>query len=150
MAETVLEAGLSYKERWENRFLEPAYHSERQAGHETHERRSLGLDLAKDCEVIVLGAIGIANTTVAAALLAGLTGLPPDAVCGRGTGPDAQGLEHKRPPSRPPSQPTRPTAPTRSTASVASAASSSPPSSVRCSRALPHGDPSCSTDSPRP
>ena len=61
-----------------------------EAGH------ALARDLAKDCEVIVLGEIGIANTTVAAALLAGLTGLPPDAVCGRGTGLDAQGLQHKR------------------------------------------------------
>ena len=61
-----------------------------EAGH------TLARDLAKDCEVIVLGEIGIGNTTVAAALLAGLTGLPPAAVCGRGTGLDAQGLEHKR------------------------------------------------------
>ncbi len=57
---------------------------------------ALAADLAERCEVIVLGEIGIANTTVAAALLAALTGLPPSAVCGRGTGLDAQGLEHKR------------------------------------------------------
>jgi nicotinate-nucleotide--dimethylbenzimidazole phosphoribosyltransferase len=46
--------------------------------------------------VIVLGEIGIGNTTVAAALLAALTGLSPEAVSGRGTGLDAQGLERKR------------------------------------------------------
>jgi nicotinate-nucleotide--dimethylbenzimidazole phosphoribosyltransferase len=57
---------------------------------------ALANDLAERCEVIVLGEIGIANTTVAAALLAALTGLPVSAVCGRGTGLDAQGLEHKR------------------------------------------------------
>ncbi len=47
-------------------------------------------------QVLILGEIGIGNTTVAAALLAGLTGLPAEAVCGRGTGLDAQGLERKR------------------------------------------------------
>jgi nicotinate-nucleotide--dimethylbenzimidazole phosphoribosyltransferase len=56
----------------------------------------LGSELAERCELIVLGEIGIGNTTVAAALLAALTGLPPAAVCGRGTGLDAQGLARKR------------------------------------------------------
>jgi nicotinate-nucleotide--dimethylbenzimidazole phosphoribosyltransferase len=59
-----------------------------------------GYGLAKDIvernDVIVVGEIGIGNTTVAAALLAALTGLSPEAVCGRGTGLDAQGLERKR------------------------------------------------------
>jgi nicotinate-nucleotide--dimethylbenzimidazole phosphoribosyltransferase len=61
-----------------------------EAGH------ALAGDLAERCDLIVLGEIGIGNTTVAAALLAALTGLPAEAVCGRGTGLDAQGLEHKR------------------------------------------------------
>ena len=52
--------------------------------------------LAKRCDLIVLGEIGIGNTTVAAALLAALTGLTAEEVCGRGTGLDAQGLERKR------------------------------------------------------
>lgn len=52
--------------------------------------------LAERSQVVILGEIGIGNTTVAAALLAGLTGLPAEAVCGRGTGLDAQGLERKR------------------------------------------------------
>jgi nicotinate-nucleotide--dimethylbenzimidazole phosphoribosyltransferase len=56
----------------------------------------LGAELAERHELIVLGEIGIGNTTAAAALLAGLTGLVPDAVCGRGTGLDSQGLERKR------------------------------------------------------
>jgi nicotinate-nucleotide--dimethylbenzimidazole phosphoribosyltransferase len=57
---------------------------------------SLAAELAQDHELIVLGEIGIGNTTVAAALLAALTGLAPSAVCGRGTGLDAQGVERKR------------------------------------------------------
>ncbi|TAN34934.1 nicotinate-nucleotide--dimethylbenzimidazole phosphoribosyltransferase [bacterium] len=57
---------------------------------------SLASALAERSDVIVVGEIGIGNTTVAAALLAALTGLSPEAVCGRGTGLDAQGLERKR------------------------------------------------------
>jgi nicotinate-nucleotide--dimethylbenzimidazole phosphoribosyltransferase len=57
---------------------------------------ALGAQLANRHELVALGEIGIGNTTVAAALLAGLTGLPPEAVCGRGTGLDAQGLDRKR------------------------------------------------------
>ncbi len=53
-------------------------------------------ELGERNELIVLGEIGIANTTVAAALLAALTGLSPSAVCGRGTGLDAQGVERKQ------------------------------------------------------
>jgi len=52
--------------------------------------------LAERCELLAVGEIGIGNTTVASTLLAALTGLPPEAVCGRGTGLDAQGLERKR------------------------------------------------------
>jgi nicotinate-nucleotide--dimethylbenzimidazole phosphoribosyltransferase len=61
-----------------------------QAGH------ALADELAARCDLVVLGEIGIGNTTVSAALLAAICGLPPSAVCGRGTGLDAQGLEHKR------------------------------------------------------
>ncbi len=57
---------------------------------------AVGSSMAERNQVLVLGEIGIGNTTVAAALLAGLTGLPASAVCGRGTGLDAQGLERKR------------------------------------------------------
>jgi nicotinate-nucleotide--dimethylbenzimidazole phosphoribosyltransferase len=56
----------------------------------------LALELAPGCDLLVLGEIGIGNTTVASTLLAVLTGLSPEAVCGRGTGLDAQGLERKR------------------------------------------------------
>jgi nicotinate-nucleotide--dimethylbenzimidazole phosphoribosyltransferase len=54
------------------------------------------LELAARSDVLLLGEIGIGNTTVAATLLAALTGLPSEAVCGRGTGLDAQGLDRKR------------------------------------------------------
>jgi nicotinate-nucleotide--dimethylbenzimidazole phosphoribosyltransferase len=52
--------------------------------------------LAGRADVIAIGEIGIGNTTVAAALLAALTGVAPEEVCGRGTGLDAQGVEHKQ------------------------------------------------------
>ncbi len=56
----------------------------------------LATPLAARCDLLVLGEIGIGNTTVAATLLAALTGLSAEAVCGRGTGLDAQGLARKR------------------------------------------------------
>jgi nicotinate-nucleotide--dimethylbenzimidazole phosphoribosyltransferase len=58
--------------------------------------QALAADLVDRCDVLILGEIGIGNTTVAAALLAALTGLEPEAVCGRGTGLDAQGVARKR------------------------------------------------------
>jgi nicotinate-nucleotide--dimethylbenzimidazole phosphoribosyltransferase len=61
-----------------------------EAGHE------LASALASHCDLLVLGEIGIGNTTVAATLLAALTGLPAEMVCGRGTGLDAQGLARKQ------------------------------------------------------
>jgi nicotinate-nucleotide--dimethylbenzimidazole phosphoribosyltransferase len=51
---------------------------------------------AEHSDVIVVGEIGIGNTTVASTLLCALTKQSPDEVCGRGTGLDAQGVEHKR------------------------------------------------------
>jgi nicotinate-nucleotide--dimethylbenzimidazole phosphoribosyltransferase len=57
---------------------------------------ALAASLTERNDVIVLGEIGIGNTTAAAVLLAALTGLPPEAVAGRGTGLDAQGVERKR------------------------------------------------------
>ena len=55
--------------------------------------RALLEESAADC--LVLGEIGIGNTATAAALLCALTGAEPDAVVGRGTGLDAQGVERK-------------------------------------------------------
>jgi nicotinate-nucleotide--dimethylbenzimidazole phosphoribosyltransferase len=47
-----------------------------------------------DC--VVLGEIGIGNTTTTAALTSALTGAPPSRTVGRGAGMDAAGLERKR------------------------------------------------------
>jgi nicotinate-nucleotide--dimethylbenzimidazole phosphoribosyltransferase len=47
-----------------------------------------------DC--IVLGEIGIGNTTTTAALACALTGAPPESTVGRGSGLDAAGVERKR------------------------------------------------------
>lgn len=49
-----------------------------------------GLDL------LALGEMGIGNTTAASAVAAALLGLPPEAVVGRGTGVDGDGLARKR------------------------------------------------------
>ncbi len=59
-----------------------------------------GITLARELEaegfgVVALGEMGIANTTVAAALVAGLLSLPPVDVSGRGTGLDDEGLARK-------------------------------------------------------
>ncbi len=50
-------------------------------------------DRRVDC--LVLGEIGVGNSTTAAALLCALTGLPPAAAVGRGSGLDAQGVRRK-------------------------------------------------------
>jgi nicotinate-nucleotide--dimethylbenzimidazole phosphoribosyltransferase len=62
------------------------------AGHRlAQEAASVG-----DIHCLVLGEIGMGNTTTGAALLCALTGLSPEAAVGRGTGLDAQGLARKR------------------------------------------------------
>jgi nicotinate-nucleotide--dimethylbenzimidazole phosphoribosyltransferase len=48
------------------------------------------------CDVLVPGELGIGNTTASAALLAGLLGLPAEAVAGAGSGVGPQGLSRKR------------------------------------------------------
>ena len=62
---------------------------------------SVGAELASevaglDVDCLVLGEIGIGNTTAAAALACMLTGATPELAVGRGTGLDAAGLERKR------------------------------------------------------
>ena len=53
-------------------------------------------DLSEDgVGVVALGEMGIGNTTAAAALCAVLLPAAPEAVCGRGTGVDADGLARK-------------------------------------------------------
>jgi nicotinate-nucleotide--dimethylbenzimidazole phosphoribosyltransferase len=61
------------------------------AGRElTRELAAAGVDC------LVLGEIGIGNTTTAAALACALIGITPEQAVGRGTGLDAAGLERKR------------------------------------------------------
>ena len=50
----------------------------------------------RDVECLILGEIGIGNTTTAAALACALTGASPRDMVGLGTGMDAAGLERKR------------------------------------------------------
>jgi nicotinate-nucleotide--dimethylbenzimidazole phosphoribosyltransferase len=56
---------------------------------------ALARELSERYTVIALGDMGIANTTAASALHAALLGVPPVAVCGPGTGLDADGVRHK-------------------------------------------------------
>jgi nicotinate-nucleotide--dimethylbenzimidazole phosphoribosyltransferase len=57
----------------------------------------LATELAEDgVDCLVLGEIGMGNTATAAALACALTGAPPEATVGRGTGLDAAGVERKR------------------------------------------------------
>jgi nicotinate-nucleotide--dimethylbenzimidazole phosphoribosyltransferase len=51
---------------------------------------------ASGVDCLALGEIGMGNTTTAAALTSALTGAPPAASVGRGTGLDAAGLERKQ------------------------------------------------------
>ncbi len=56
----------------------------------------LAEQLAADCvDVVVLGEMGIGNTTAASALTAALLDRDPASVCGRGTGLDEEGLARK-------------------------------------------------------
>jgi nicotinate-nucleotide--dimethylbenzimidazole phosphoribosyltransferase len=50
---------------------------------------------AATCDALVLGEMGIGNTTSAAALTAAFTGQAASAICGRGTGIDDAGLARK-------------------------------------------------------
>ncbi|MEA2420869.1 MAG: nicotinate-nucleotide--dimethylbenzimidazole phosphoribosyltransferase, partial [Thermoleophilaceae bacterium] len=58
---------------------------------------ALAAELAeRDVDCLVLGEIGIGNTATTAALACALTGAPPEATVGRGTGLDTAGIERKR------------------------------------------------------
>ncbi len=54
------------------------------------------VERAGEADTVALGEMGIGNTTAAAALLSALTGEPPEATVGRGTGVDGARLLHKR------------------------------------------------------
>jgi len=59
------------------------------AGRRAVERAALGADL------VILGEMGIGNTTAAAAVAAALLGAPASDLVGAGTGLDTQGMRHK-------------------------------------------------------
>jgi nicotinate-nucleotide--dimethylbenzimidazole phosphoribosyltransferase len=52
--------------------------------------------IGRDVDCLILGEIGIGNTTTTAALVCALTGVSPLLAVGRGTGVDTAGLERKR------------------------------------------------------
>jgi nicotinate-nucleotide--dimethylbenzimidazole phosphoribosyltransferase len=54
-----------------------------------------GAAAVSPCEVLVLGEMGIGNTTAAAALVAAYARITPSEACGRGTGIDDAGLARK-------------------------------------------------------
>jgi nicotinate-nucleotide--dimethylbenzimidazole phosphoribosyltransferase len=67
---------------------------------EARRARDVGADVARDlvaagARALVCGDMGIGNTTAAAAVIAALTGRPANAVTGRGTGVDDDGLRRK-------------------------------------------------------
>ena len=51
---------------------------------------------AEGMDIIGVGEMGIGNTTTSAAVLAALTGLPPERVTGRGSGLTDEAFEHKK------------------------------------------------------
>ncbi|MBV9267721.1 MAG: nicotinate-nucleotide--dimethylbenzimidazole phosphoribosyltransferase [Acidobacteriaceae bacterium] len=68
---------------------------------EALEAIAAGIDCAEQAistgsKLLVIGEMGIGNTTIASAVCAALTGAEPSAVCGRGTGSDDAGLQRKR------------------------------------------------------
>ncbi len=67
-----------------------------QANRVLDEGRRIAAELdAEGIGIVALGEMGIANTTSAAALVAGLLEVDPEATCGRGTGVDDAGLSRK-------------------------------------------------------
>lgn len=60
------------------------------------EGRALGRSLAGEHHLVALGEVGIGNTTVAAALVCALLGLPVDDAVGLGAGADSDMLARKR------------------------------------------------------
>lgn len=58
---------------------------------------AIAADLDRDgTDLLIVGDLGIGNTTPGAALIAGVLGLPAEEVTGRGTGVDDAGLDRKR------------------------------------------------------
>lgn len=58
-------------------------------------RRAVQRAIQDGADLVILGEMGIGNTTAAAAIAAALLGAPPGDLVGAGTGLDAQGVSHK-------------------------------------------------------
>lgn len=58
-------------------------------------RRGVARAVSRGADVLILGEMGIGNTTSAAAIACALTGRPPDDIVGLGTGIDAASLDRK-------------------------------------------------------
>jgi nicotinate-nucleotide--dimethylbenzimidazole phosphoribosyltransferase len=67
------------------------------SGEEVERAFAAGAELAAelDADVVALGEMGIGNTTAASALTAALLDVPPELVCGPGTGLDDAGVARK-------------------------------------------------------
>lgn len=67
---------------------------------EAEKAIAIGISLAEEevaagVKLLATGEMGIGNTTASSAVMAALTGYPPPAVVGRGTGLDEKGVAHK-------------------------------------------------------
>ena len=58
-------------------------------------QRATAASVDAGADLLILGEMGIGNTTAAAAIAAALTGLPPEQIVGDGTGVDAAGRARK-------------------------------------------------------
>lgn len=52
--------------------------------------------VAEGAKVLIVGEVGIGNTTASSAILSALTGVDPDGIVGRGTGLDDEGWQRKK------------------------------------------------------
>jgi len=75
---------------------EPVFTAALQAGRDHSVDDAGASGSSRKADLLIVGEMGIGNTTSAAALICALTGANPADVIGRGTGVDDQGLERKR------------------------------------------------------
>jgi len=78
-----------------NATLGPAMTHEAAVASVRHGARLAGELAADGVGVVLLGEMGIGNTTAASAVTASLLGIEPDQACGPGTGLDGAGVAHK-------------------------------------------------------
>ncbi|MEZ5844184.1 MAG: nicotinate-nucleotide--dimethylbenzimidazole phosphoribosyltransferase [Hyphomicrobiaceae bacterium] len=69
--------------------------TEAEVAHALAAGRRAVMRISNGADLVILGEMGIANTTAAAAVAAAILGLPARALAGAGTGLDAAGIAHK-------------------------------------------------------